>query len=99
MNCSLSRYFSCNHQKHFQAFRLYSSVPHAQINLLGHGFEVDEKYLKNEANQKAILQNIQLRDIKDDYLQLFREDITSDELSNELILNAKSLPNTIHPVW
>lgn len=99
MNRSLIKYFSCNHLKHFQAFRFYSSVSHAQINLLGHDFEVNENYFKNEDNQKAILQNIQLRDIKDDYPQLFCKDITANELSKELILCAKSLPNTIHPAW
>lgn len=99
MNRSLFRYFSYNYLKSFQEIRHFSVVPHAQLNLLGHDFEVDEDYFRNEANRKIILQNIQLRDIKDDYPQLFRENITSDELSKELIAEAKNLPNTIHPVW
>lgn len=99
MNRSLFRYFSCDYLKTFQKIRHFSVIPYAQLNLLDHDFEVDEDYFRNEANQKTILKNIQLRDIKDDYPRLFRKNITSDELSEELIAEAKNLPNTIHPLW
>lgn len=99
MNRSLFRYLSYIHLKSFNKIRCFSVIPHSQLSLLSNDYEVNEDYFRNEANQKTILQNIQLRDIKDDYPQFFRENITTDELSKELIAEAKNLPNTIHPVW
>lgn len=66
---------------------------------LFHDFEVDEGYYRNEANQQKILQNLQLRDMKDDFPQLFRDNLSTDDLSRELIVLAKQLPNSFHPIW
>ena len=62
-------------------------------------FPIDHQYFQIEQNQKNILENIRLRQIEDDYPQLFNGNTDSDQLAKLLIDVSQNLPNDLHPSW
>lgn len=97
---SLTRFLPCyRHSTHFFNIRTFSTASSLHFDVLSNEFTVDENYFRNEINQKQILDNIRLRELKEHYPKLFRNDLSADELSNELIASVKQLPNSIHPIW
>ena len=95
---SLVRHYSCRYyqSKIRSLSTIYSSDSR---DIVGNDFVVDREYFQNVLNQKKILENIRFRNLTEDFPQLFQNNLSPNDLAEELIRLAKNLPNSLHPIW
>ena len=71
----------------------------SNLELLSTDFIFNESYFHDEATQQTILNNIELRDMKNDFPHLFNNKLSTSQLAHELLNSYKKLPNHFHPIW
>ena len=71
----------------------------SNLELLSTDFTFNESYFHDEATQQTILNNIELRDMKNDFPHLFNNKLSTSQLAHELLNSYKKLPNHFHPIW
>lgn len=79
-------------------YRLLSTSPHFKL-ISDDSFSVDRKYFECEQNRSHVLKNIRLRQVEEDFPELFRDNLSSDELTQLMVDASKRLPNDLHPSW
>ena len=93
---SIKSLLSKNTNKLLELSRRFSFI---SANLIGDDRFFGPDRFDNVEERKEILENIRKRNCCEDFESLFEENLSQDDLKDELLKNARRLPNNFHPIW